>query len=184
MDGLPLHADCRRGERGRRGSAAVSALVLVTAVLGGGCTPQRLQEKQSLVDAVERMGGSVCQVDFSFDIDNPTEKGAMAQVIEDSGPIDLVILRGPWDNNSALPDMSHIGDEHLAELTELPAMKRVKSLMLNDTAVTDAGLAHLSRLTNLRGLDLRGTRVTEEGVAQLQRALPNCKIERTSGSDE
>ncbi len=60
----------------------------------------------------------------------------------------------------------------------------VKTLMLNETSITDAGLAHLSGLTNLRGLDLRGTRVTEEGVAQLQRALPNCRIERTSGSDE
>lgn len=184
MDGLPLQADCRWGGRGRRGSAAVSALVLVTAILVGGCTSQRLQERQSLVDAVEQMGGSVCQVDFSFDIDNPTEKGAMAQAIEDSGPIDLVILGGPLDSNSALPDMSHVGDDHLAELAELPAMKRVKTLMLNETSVTDAGLAHLSGLTNLRGLDLRGTRVTEEGVAQLQRALPNCKIERTSGSNE
>jgi hypothetical protein len=50
--------------------------------------------------------------------------------------------------------------------------------MLNQTQVTDAGLTHLSGLTQLQYLNLSDTQVTAVGVAQLQNALPNCKIIR------
>jgi len=49
-------------------------------------------------------------------------------------------------------------------------------LYLNETAVTDAGLAHLSELTHLERLSLEGTAVTPAGVDGLHGALPKCEI--------
>lgn len=57
------------------------------------------------------------------------------------------------------------------------ALRRLRYLCLDNTAITDAGLARLSGLTHLKKLFLRDTRVTDEGVKELRRALPNCQIE-------
>ena len=46
------------------------------------------------------------------------------------------------------------------------------------TQITDAGLGHLTGLTNLQELRLSGTQVTDAGVAELKQALPKCKIYR------
>jgi len=51
-------------------------------------------------------------------------------------------------------------------------------LKLNNTQVTDAGLKHLSGLSELEFLWVHNTEVTDAGVAELQKALPNCKIFR------
>ena len=42
--------------------------------------------------------------------------------------------------------------------------------------ITDAGLAGLKGLTNLGSLNLENTQVTDAGVAELRKALPNCSI--------
>jgi hypothetical protein len=47
---------------------------------------------------------------------------------------------------------------------------------LSDVKSTDAFLVHLKGLKKLKTLNLRGTRVTESGVAELQKALPQTKI--------
>jgi hypothetical protein len=57
-----------------------------------------------------------------------------------------------------------------AKLTQLEV------LCLGETAVTDAAVEPLSKLTRLRSLDLTGTRVTPEGAARLKKALPECQI--------
>ena len=48
-------------------------------------------------------------------------------------------------------------------------------LGLEDTAITDAGLVHL---TGLKTLFLQKTKVTDAGVAKLKAALPECEIDR------
>ena len=53
----------------------------------------------------------------------------------------------------------------------------VVHLNLQQTNVTDAGLEHLTGLTNLKLLWLNGTQVTDERVKEFQQALPNCVIE-------
>ena len=55
-------------------------------------------------------------------------------------------------------------------------LKNLDDLFLNNTSVTDAGLVHLSTLSQLKLLDLRDTAVTAGGVAELQKALPHCLI--------
>jgi hypothetical protein len=90
-----------------------------------------------------------------------------------------------------------VGD-HLAK--ELPRFKKLKRLILMDTRITDAALAHIGRLDSLVELNLYGTRIsdaeleqlsglknltrlelgytraTERGRATLQRSLPDCYI--------
>lgn len=50
-------------------------------------------------------------------------------------------------------------------------------LSIEDTPVTDAGLAHIKQLEGLRELRLRGAKVTAQGVQQLQQALPKLRID-------
>jgi hypothetical protein len=55
-------------------------------------------------------------------------------------------------------------------------LRRLESLDLSATQVTDAGLVNLEGMSQLRSLDLRGAHVTESGVTRLQKALPSCTI--------
>ncbi len=48
----------------------------------------------------------------------------------------------------------------------------LKSLRLDGTQVTDAGMAHLKGLYRLAHLDVRRTRVTAAGTNQLKTPLP------------
>ncbi|MCI0743284.1 MAG: hypothetical protein L0Y72_30015 [Gemmataceae bacterium] len=68
-----------------------------------------------------------------------------------------------------------------AAMKDLSGLASLQELALSYTAVTDAGLDHLKKLTELRRLYLRAgqqIRFSEEGIAELQRALPKCKIMR------
>jgi hypothetical protein len=55
-------------------------------------------------------------------------------------------------------------------------MTKLFELQLDGTQVGDAGLEHLTGLTNLRTLSLARTMVTDAAVKKLQLALPNCMI--------
>jgi hypothetical protein len=69
-----------------------------------------------------------------------------------------------------------ITDKDLAERTGLHDLEIFD---LTGTAVSDAGLRHLERLRGLTDLCLRRCpNVTDAGVALLQNALPNCTIHR------
>ena len=58
-------------------------------------------------------------------------------------------------------------DAHLALLKELP---EVRSLFINLANITDAGLAHLSGLTELRVLMIsESDKITNSGLAQRER---------------
>ena len=58
----------------------------------------------------------------------------------------------------------------------LKGLTKLQELHLNETKVTDAGLAHLKDLTNLQTLNLRFTQVTDAGLAAMQQTLPTCEI--------
>lgn len=72
-----------------------------------------------------------------------------------------------------------------AEVTDetmqhLLGLRRVESVLLNETAITDAGLEPIGKLTTLKNLDLRGCSVSNEGMAHLT-GLKNLKALRLSG---
>jgi hypothetical protein len=48
---------------------------------------------------------------------------------------------------------------------------KLSRLELDNTHVTDVGLANLKALTSLSELDLSGTQVTDDGLNELKRAL-------------
>ncbi len=65
-----------------------------------------------------------------------------------------------------------------AGLAHIGRMTSLGTLGLNNNAqITDAGLEHLREMSGLRTLELIRTKVTEAGVKRLAAALPLCKIE-------
>ncbi len=64
------------------------------------------------------------------------------------------------------------GSAHFADLVQL------RSLTIEDSAITDAGLMHLKSLTNLEQLNVKGTKVTQAGISDLRRALPKLDVRR------
>ena len=68
--------------------------------------------------------------------------------------------------------VSNAGLEHLAKLTSL------QDVRLDHTAVTDTGLDKLKGLHNLQYLTLGETKVSKTGVQGLQEALPKLRISR------
>ena len=68
--------------------------------------------------------------------------------------------------------VNNAGLVHISGLTDL------RVLWLYDTQVSDVGLVHLQGLTGLRVLNLRSTLVSSAGVDALQQALPQCEFRR------
>ena len=68
-----------------------------------------------------------------------------------------------------------------AGLVHLKGLTSLQDLNLSGTKITDVGLAHLAGLTSLRPLRLHNTQITDAGAAKLRKALPDCRIEWTSG---
>jgi hypothetical protein len=62
----------------------------------------------------------------------------------------------------------------------LRCLPKLDTLILWDTAVSDAGLRHLHGISSLRELILWNTRVTKQGVAELQSYLPECDASTTA----
>lgn len=58
------------------------------------------------------------------------------------------------------------------------SLTNLTELRLNNTQLTDAGLARLATLPRLANVRLFGTRVTAEGLGAFAEANPKCKIER------
>jgi hypothetical protein len=54
--------------------------------------------------------------------------------------------------------------------------RKLNTLILSETQITDQGLDKLTTLSELRQLTVERTRVTSAGVAKLKEALPQCQI--------
>jgi hypothetical protein len=64
------------------------------------------------------------------------------------------------------------------DVVQLTRFRELACLDLHGTRVTNVGLMYLTSLTRLRDLSVNDTEVTDAGVAKLQEALPKCKIVR------
>ncbi|MCA9246171.1 MAG: hypothetical protein KDA42_03620, partial [Planctomycetales bacterium] len=67
-----------------------------------------------------------------------------------------------------------------AALAHLAGLARIKSVLLNDTAISDDGLKTIGQLTTLANLDLRGCKVSNDGMAHLV-GLDKLRALRLSG---
>lgn len=79
-------------------------------------------------------------------------------------------LRGSSIERLTLSD-NPVGDRIVEELPDT-----IDTLILDDTLITDAGLAKLSRLKRLEFLYLQNTITSRAAVDQLRRELPNCVV--------
>ena len=72
-------------------------------------------------------------------------------------------------------DLAHtsVGD---AGILELQKVKRLDTLMLSETAVTDRSLPHIGAIPGLRSVDLAGSAVTETAIAAFRRAHPRVEL--------
>ena len=77
---------------------------------------------------------------------------------------DLDGLKG-WKNLQSLSLPKAVTDAGLAKLTGLTELRALR--VEGASGMTDAGLVHLKGLTKLAELDLRGTKVTDAGLPQL-----------------
>ena len=123
-------------------------------------------EDQATIDAIKKItkfkyeleSGSVVLVDFAFDV-KPTINEEVMKLVSQFKRLEKLRTIGV-----GLPDE---GLKYLAEL------KSLRYLNANYNA-TDAGLSHLSSLTNLEELTLTGSKVTDSGLSIIAR-MSNLK---------
>lgn len=72
--------------------------------------------------------------------------------------------------------VTEAGCAALAGLTTLRELNLSRHLPIPRPPLSDAGLAHLARLTNLHTLIIAGARVTPEGLRAFQKAVPGCDV--------
>jgi hypothetical protein len=76
---------------------------------------------------------------------------------------------------------AEINDEKLRRLApHLMSLRRLETLVLISTSVSDEGLMLLADVPHLQSLHLSGTPVTDRGIARLQTARPKMLIDRTN----
>jgi hypothetical protein len=76
-----------------------------------------------------------------------------------------------WVDFSACPVKP--GDDDLAHLEQL---RNIEHLDLDGAPITDAGLKHLYSLKKLKTVMLSNTQITQRGMDDLKRALPNANL--------
>ena len=67
-----------------------------------------------------------------------------------------------------------IRDADVRCLFDLP---KLKWAIISSSAVTDASVSVLERLSSLESMQLHETGISPEGVSRLRRALPHCRID-------
>ena len=77
-----------------------------------------------------------------------------------------------------------ITDAGLKEVAKLTKLKELAlgSISRSSSIITDAGLKEVAKMENLTSLVLSYTAITAEGITQLKKALPKCNISTRSPS--
>ena len=144
-----------RGGRDAAGSGPICRAPLIVVTLVGcglawlGWTVRGARQQQTAVAAIRKLGGFVTY-DYQFD--------SQGRDVPNAAP------PGPAWMHSLL------GDDFF---------RSVYGVILVDPAVKDADLEQLMALKQLRYVLLPSPNVTDAGAAKLQKALPNCKIDRS-----
>jgi Leucine-rich repeat (LRR) protein len=119
-------------------------------------------------EAEARAVAAVKQFDGGITCD-PKDKGEAVAKIDLTGKpvsdVDVKVFAELAELHSLVLRQTRITD---AGLAHLKTTGRLRVLDLDETRVTDAGLMHLGQLTSLRALYLAGTEVTDAGLAALR----------------
>lgn len=121
-------------------------------------TPSEPQDKQPEAVAVEPDDAKSLEALAATATDLKTDDGFVVEVN----------FRGATIDDSALEPLA--------------GLRRVRSVLLNDTAVTDAGMVALGKVATLQNADLRGCGISNAGLAPLA-SLKNLKALRLSDPD-
>ena len=135
-----------------------------------------LHKKQQAISAVEALGGTVVY-DYQWSEDQHWNANAVppgpawlrricGQNVS-ANVVEIQLFAGNRQNPQRFTDV---------EARRLAVLHELKWLVLQDTKLTDEGLAHFQSLTKLERLDIEGSLVTENGVEKLEAALPNLRV--------
>ena len=217
MQSEPFKADPPKHKR-RWFQFSLRTLLIFTAIAAVSCgwlgkKIERKHQEQAAVNAIRKSGGSVDYDYESLKSSKPSKppgpdwlrkligenffsevEGVFTSKATDADLERLEVL--PQLKSLMLGGNQSYTDAGLMNLRRLPQLQALKL----GTEVTDAGLIHLSGLSELNWLDLEGTQVTDAGlvnlkgliqlktlsvlrtnvtdagVKDLQTALPDCKI--------
>ena len=129
--------------------------------------------RQQAIDEIRRLSGQ-----FELDDASPERPVVLVDIhyeLDDEDLAHLVMRLAAFPHLTTLrlksPKITDAGLAHLTSLSEL------RSLTLENAAITDAGLAHLKALTHLEELNLKGTKVTDAGIEHFKTAMPKVKVE-------
>lgn len=130
-----------------------TVLVLAFAVAG---RMSQVERQRKAVEAIRDAGGHVVY-DYQFALqDDLFDATARAKALRGDffGKVTYV--------NLACAKFDHVVVEHLAGMTDL------KTLLLSDSQITDAGLERLKGLTELERLDIDRTEASDVGLGHLK----------------
>ena len=168
---------------------SLRALMILVLIMGGalGWIVRSAQVQREAVAAIQKAGGRVWYEPWDYKNGRPIRGGKpwwpkwlVGLVgVDYFGTVRLVLHRGKGSDgelaqigrltglrelNLSLTSVSDAGLAHLKRLTGLTWMQ----LDLQESAVTDAGLAHIRKVPGIQQLDLTGTMVSDAGLAQLR----------------
>jgi hypothetical protein len=139
---------------------------------------RRQAQQRAAMAAVVELGGAV---QHSFSSFSP-----ISIMLENGDAPNMILLnsKGVTDDDLRIFEsapttraLSLFGNQVTdAGLAHLSNLSELDFLDLRRNNITDAGLVHLEGLTKLKNLYLIGTNVTPAGVKKLQQKLPNAKI--------
>lgn len=147
-------------------------LAVLAISVGMGVYVNRVKRQQESIAAVKRLGGWTYydyEVDEKGEYDPQGESWAPAwlrRVLPDDYLHSIVHVNMVYnDDSGGRLDNSQVTDEVLSHLDGFP---RLEMLLLKEMQASDAGLAHVGRLTRLKRLYIwDGNEVTDAGVAHL-----------------
>ena len=73
-------------------------------------------------------------------------------------------------------DGTKIGNGAIYHLGQLARSKRIVTLGLESTNITDSCIDDLTKLKSLRTLDVRNTKITTTGMEKIAKQLPKCRL--------
>lgn len=136
----------------------------------------KLQDGRAIL-AIRELGGEAF-----FDTENSLARGNPYIRLDSSkGDVLLVSLVPHLKSLSKVTGL-HLNETQVTDagLAALEGLNNIEHINLEKTAITDAGLSHLQKMTHLGLLIVSDTHVTSAGVARLTQALPQLHVTNLS----